>query len=73
MGSDIGVLMTALFTYMSYYAQSRAIPFDEMSTYYTIGGFVSLAGSILFTAGLFMLIDKVIKMSGKSYPEKDHY
>jgi hypothetical protein len=72
-GSGIGVLMTALFTYLPYYAQSRAIPFDEMSRYYTIGGFVSLAGSILFTLGLFMLIEKVIKLTRKNYPDKDHY
>lgn len=72
-GAGTGLIMTASFTYMPYYAQTRALSMNNLSSYYAIGGFVSLLGTILFSVGLFMLIDKVIKLTRKNNPEKNHY
>jgi len=72
-GSGIGVIMTAFFVYMPYYLQSRAESMMSMSSYYAIGGFVSLVGTVLFTVGLFMLVDKVIKLTAQKDTDTRFY
>ncbi len=72
-GSVIGLIMTAFFTYLPYFAQARAMSVNNMTSYYAIGGVVSLLGTMVFTAGLFILMEKVIKLTAKNNPEKRYY
>lgn len=72
-GAGIGFIMSCLFTYLPYYAKSRAMTSENMITYYTIGGIISLLGTVVFAIGLFMLIDRVIRLSSKEDLSKKHY
>jgi|GEM_PF-2224866 len=60
-GSSVALVVSVIYTYAPYYAQDRAITFEEMSTLFTVLGVVSLIANFIFVAGLFLVFDKVVK------------
>ncbi|MEH3114442.1 hypothetical protein [Pedobacter terrae] len=60
-GSLAALVMSVFYTYAPFYAQQRAIPFEEMSALFTVLGVVSIIGNLIFVAGLFLVFDKVVK------------
>lgn len=72
-GSGTGLIMTAIFTYLPYYAQHHAMTATSLSSYFAIGGIISLFGTVIFAVGLFMLIEKVIRLSAQEKLSKGHY
>jgi hypothetical protein len=62
-GSGITLLISVMYVFMPSIMQSRAMPADEVSFYYSALGMIAFFGGVSFAAGLFMLINNMVNAS----------
>ena len=65
-GSGIGLFVTAFFSLVPYFIQSRNMPFAEASQYYSVAGIIGFIGGICFAVGFFILINDTVNAYKKS-------
>lgn len=67
-GSALSLLVAIFLSVLPGFVQRRAMPFTEVSTYYSIVGIIGFFGGICFAVGFFLLVSNSANKPADSKP-----